>query len=74
MWYFVVGSADVNAKDNFKWTSLHFACHAGQLDIVQYLLDNGAELDAQTTNGGTPIMRAIESSRESVVSFLIGRG
>lgn len=24
--------ADLNAKDNFKWTPLHHACHAGQLD------------------------------------------
>ncbi len=23
---------DVNAYDNFKWTALHHACHAGQLD------------------------------------------
>ena len=72
--FFFRNSADVNAKDNFKWSPLHFACHAGQLDVVQYLLDKGAELDAQTANGGTPIMRAIESSRESVVSFLIGKG
>ncbi len=24
--------ADVDAKDNFKWTPLHHACHSGQLD------------------------------------------
>ncbi len=26
--------ADVNAFDNFKWTALHHACHAGQLDGI----------------------------------------
>ncbi len=66
--------ADVNARDNFKWTPLHFAAHTGQLDIVRYLVENGAELDAQTANGGTPIMRAIESSREGVVLFMIEKG
>lgn len=66
--------AEVNCRDNFKWTPLHHACHAGQLELVKLLLDRGAELDAQTINGGTPIMRAIESSREDVVEFLIAKG
>lgn len=66
--------ADINARDNFKWTPLHHACHSGQVDLVQFLLENGAEMDAQTINGGTPLMRAIESSREAVVELLISKG
>ena len=31
-------------------------------------------MDAQTINGGTPLMRAIESSREAVVELLISKG
>ena len=64
----------MNARDNFKWTPLHHACHAGQLDIVETLLSNGAEMDAPTLSGGTPLTRAIESSREHVVDFLIQKG
>ena len=64
----------MNARDNFKWTALHHACHSGQEDLVQLLLENGAEMDAQTINGGTPLMRAIESSRETVVELLISKG
>ena len=30
--FLLTSGADVNAYDNFKWTSLHHACHAGQLD------------------------------------------
>lgn len=66
--------ANINATDNFNWTSLHFACHGGQRDIVEFLLNNGALLDAQSSNGGTPIMRAIESSKPDVVQFLIDKG
>ena len=72
--WFLFSSADINARDNFKWTALHHACHSGQIDLVQLLLEHGAEMDAQTINGGTPLMRAIESSRESVVEFLISKG
>ena len=60
--------------DNFKWSALHFACHAGQKDIIEFLLNNGALLDVQSSNGGTPIMRAIESSKPGVVQFLIDKG
>ena len=66
--------ADVNARDSFRWTPLHHACHCGQVDLVSLLLDKGAELDAQTFSQGTPLMRAIESSREEVVSLLISKG
>ena len=68
------GRAMINARDNFKWTPLHHACHAGQLDVVEYLIDHGAEIDATTMNGGTPLTRAIESSRDNVVEYLIGKG
>ena len=61
-------------RDNFKWTPLHHACHAGQLDIVQFLVEHGGEIDATTMNGGTPLTRAIESSRDAVVQYLMDRG
>lgn len=38
------------------------------------LLEHGAELDAPAMSGGTPLTRAIESSREQVVEFLITKG
>ena len=68
-------SADsVKSRDNFFWTPLHHACHCSQLDVVKLLLDNGVDIDAQVINGGTPLMRAIESSKQAVVSYLISKG
>ena len=67
-------SANINAQDNFKWTPLHHACHGGQLDVVEYLIENNAIMDLSTINGGTPLTRAIESSRDSVVEYLIKKG
>uniref|UniRef100_A0A671Q1K8 Ankyrin repeat and EF-hand domain containing 1a n=1 Tax=Sinocyclocheilus anshuiensis TaxID=1608454 RepID=A0A671Q1K8_9TELE len=63
--------ADVNACDQFSWTSLH---HAGQLDIIQLLLEMGASVDPSTLNRATPLMRAIESCRPSCVEYLIKAG
>ena len=41
---------------------------------MKLLLDAGANIDAQSVNGGTPIMRAIETSQKDVVKLLIDRG
>lgn len=74
----VIGSvlhrADVNKSDQFFWTPLHHAAHAGHVEIVELLLKVGAPIDAQALNRGTPLMRAIESSRSSCVDFLIKAG
>ena len=45
-----------------------------QEGLVNLLLDAGANIDAQSVNGGTPIMRAIETSQKEIVKLLIERG
>jgi len=64
----------VNATDNFGWTPLHFACHRGIKDVVEYLLSAGADLEAVTVNGATPLIRAIETSNPAVVQLLLDNG
>lgn len=66
--------ADVNAVDQFNWTPLHHACHAGHVDIIKMLVQSGAMVDAVAMNGATPLMRAIESCRFSCVEYLIKAG
>ncbi|XP_035534997.1 ankyrin repeat and EF-hand domain-containing protein 1-like [Morone saxatilis] len=70
----VLGRADVNVCDQFFWTPLHHAAHAGQVELIELLVEAGAIIDAQALSGGTPLMRAIESSRPSCVDFLIKAG
>lgn len=41
---------------------------------MKLLLDAGANIDAQSVNGGTPIMRAIETSQKEIVKLLLERG
>lgn len=71
---FLLRRASVNATDNFMWTPLHHACHAGQQDIAELLVHSGANLDALTINDGTPLMRGIESCRLDTVQYLINSG
>ena len=66
--------ANVNACDQFNWTPLHHACHAGQVNIIDLLVQSGAVIEALALNGSTPLIRAIESCRPSCVDYLIKAG
>ena len=41
---------------------------------MKLLLDAGGNIDAQSINGGTPLMRAIETSQKDMVKLLLEKG
>lgn len=41
---------------------------------MRLLLDAGANIDDQSSNGGTPLMRAIETSQKDIVKLLLEEG
>ncbi|MEM8675704.1 MAG: ankyrin repeat domain-containing protein [Cyanobacteria bacterium P01_G01_bin.67] len=47
---------------------------ADKLQIIMYLLDSGAEIDAQTAVGQTALMFAVGNSRLEIVEFLVSNG
>jgi len=74
-------SADVNAKDEDNRTPLHYACGDLMMDksrikieIVQFLLEHGAAIDACTYGGFTPLNKAVASRQTAIVEFLIQNG
>lgn len=69
-----VRRANVNAYDQVKWTALHHTCFTGHAEIVKLLLEHGAFVDAVTSNGVTPLMRAIQSCKIDCVEQLIKAG
>jgi ankyrin repeat protein len=50
----VESGLDVNAADPKGYTALHGAAYRGLDDIVQYLVEKGAKLDAKDKDGRTP--------------------
>ncbi len=57
-----------------QWTALHYAVFAGQQDIVNQLLEKGADVNALSTNGSTPLMMAIYEGREDLAKLLLEKG
>ena len=47
---------------------------ADKLQIIDHLLDSGAEIDARSPNGKTALMYAVSHSRMSIIEFLVGNG
>jgi ankyrin repeat protein len=51
--------ADVNTRDDFGCTPLHYAAFQGRCDIAQLLLDNGADPTIESSMEGlTPVAYA----------------
>ena len=66
---------DINFQLRDGRTALMFACCNGNLEIVQYLCDNGAKLDlVENIYGNSALMYAIGHQNTQVAIYLITKG
>jgi hypothetical protein len=69
----------LHEKDNNGWQPLHEAVRAGHVPVVQFLVENGANVNERTNHGkgGSPLWWARQShddERHPVIEFLLGAG
>ena len=66
---------DINLKTHTLGRPiLHQAARAGMLDIVQILIEKGADLDTVSRNGGTVLHNAIWGGHKEIAELLISKG
>ncbi|KAJ1412676.1 ankyrin repeat-containing domain protein [Ochromonadaceae sp. CCMP2298] len=68
---YVLGGDSVNVANEEKMTPLHFAADRGHSDISEFLLQNGANVDAVDSSGQTALMYAVACEYKDVVEILL---
>lgn len=66
--------ANLNAKYDNEWTSLHFACWKKNFKIVNLLVFNGADPNQNARNSLSPLMVACSSGSDKIARILINAG
>ncbi len=66
--------ANVNAKDYYGKTPLHYAVDKGYLNIAKYLISKGANVNAKDDYGWTPLYYAFFDANLDMVKYLISKG
>nr|CAD2207414.1 unnamed protein product [Meloidogyne enterolobii] len=61
----------INQKNSSGLSALHYACSKDHLQIVQELLEKGADINAQDDRGATPLHRAASKGNKRIVNFLL---
>jgi ankyrin repeat protein len=67
--------ANVNTQNNYNYyTPLHYASQSGKLEIARLLLDHGADVHIQSSDGVTPFQVAIHHSHHDIAQLLLDSG
>eukprot|EP00934_Nitzschia_sp_Nitz4_P007296 Nitzschia sp. Nitz4//scaffold382_size14485//7461//8336//NITZ4_008936-RA/size14485-processed-gene-0.27-mRNA-1//-1//CDS//3329549917//7286//frame0 len=66
----------IMARDEHGWTPLHEASRGAHIAMIDYLLSKGADLNAQTYTGATPLYSAekYNGKDSTVVHYLVSLG
>ena len=66
--------AEVNFKGENDWTPLHFACLSGNAFLVELLIFNEANVEAETSLKFTPLIISSQKGHKEIVQRLINAG
>lgn len=70
---FLVGlGANVNAVSDSGSTSVRSSCFMTNMEVVEYLVENGADIQKPNYNGGTCLINSVQSVQ--LCTYLISKG
>ncbi|KAL0089348.1 ankyrin repeat-containing domain protein [Phycomyces blakesleeanus] len=63
--------ADIHHQDHDRWTVLHNACSSGHGPMVEFLVEQGADVNMPNRMGHTPLINAASRGHVSIVEYLL---
>ena len=63
----------VNAKDDRNCTPLHFSVNKGDVELVRFLVDKGADMTARDADGDSPLHWAALYGKPEIADLLVSR-
>lgn len=64
----------IHMKSDKGLTPLHLAVQNGKLEIVEFLISQGADINAKDSEGNTPLITALAFRKTDTAKFLISKG
>lgn len=64
----------LNATDEEHYTPLHWACMRAHWDVVNFLIDKGADLNIIGGDGGAPLNWAAHHDNVEIIKRMVGKG
>lgn len=65
---------EINSENHDGHTALTLASDTGSIDVIQYLLDKGADVNFTSTTGKAPLDCAIRNGHLEIVKLLLQKG
>jgi ankyrin repeat protein len=73
-WVAALLSKGADLNHSGKWTALHYAAASGGVKAMSMLIEAGADLNAFSPNGTTPLMMAAREGKTDAVRLLLSHG
>jgi len=70
----LLDGAIINARDSFRYTSLHYTAHHGHTDAMKVLLEAGAKVDVRDGEQNTPLHWAAHNGYDNLTKVLLAVG
>lgn len=65
------GQSDLNSRDDFGRTALHYACSVGFDQGIQLLVQHGANYNIANNAGETPLIKACQFAETKAIELLL---
>jgi len=62
------------AVNKTGWAPIHYAATNGHLEIAQFLMANGAQVNALSPSETTPLMMSVMSGNDQLIKYLLDNG